>query len=206
MTRDPPRRRSRWINTTLALTTLFLAAGCAVNVLQNPFGGMRAPAYLVFWLLATLGLNRAFALLQVVASPGKARGALRVAKWLLPAILPLAALPLIESAVMARQIGIASRILAPVIGFAEVNPSSDALPVVRFPLPVHYGRTDTGFTLWLTAPAVDLDGYNLRYDSTTHGWRHMHNDLPSVIPDSDSLCVLEASDWRCAEALSVAPR
>lgn len=197
-----PRRWPRVLNAVLGMAGLVLAAFCVASVLLNPFGGMRAPAYLVIWIAGFVGLNRSLALLQDLAPAGGGRRTLRIAKWILPWVLPVPAIKAAEGCVLARQLEVASRELAPVVAFADAQPqgqfAAGLAPAVAFPVPVHYGNSGRRYALWLTAPSIDIDGYSMKYDAGTGRWQRVHNDLRGAEPSEVSRCVLERAAWRCA--------
>jgi hypothetical protein len=182
------------VNAILSLAALGLAAASGFSILQHPFGGMRAPGYLVLWLLGVVGLNRGFAALQGLARPGRGRAVLRVCKWLLPWFLPIGMISAVEARVQALQLEIASRELAPIIAFGKSPAArSEMPPAVQFPVPVHYFPPAA---LWLTVPAIDLDGFTLLYDFGDGQWKRFHNDTPDATFAGGG-CVLKAAEWNC---------
>jgi len=206
----PPKRWLVIVNALLAAFGLGLAAWCVSSVLDSPFGGMRAPAYLILFLLLWLGSNRGFALWQQFTASGLARTALRLSKWILPFLLPFVVIHAIEGAVQARQLELAAAALAPVIDYAD-HLSRGAFnaaeaPAPSFPAPVHMLDADQTYALWLRAPSVDLDGYTLSYDPTSRHWQRRHNDFPDAAPSADGRCILEHAAWRCSEPGPAQPR
>ena len=115
------------LNALFAAAGLGLGAWCALSIPEAAYGGMRAPAYLILWILVWFGCNRGFALWQQFAATGLPRTTLRVAKWVLPFLLPIPLIRAVESTVQARQLDIARHALAPVIAYADKMPRRHAL-------------------------------------------------------------------------------
>lgn len=205
----PDARASRLslaINGVLAIVGLGFAMSYVISVLNSPFGGMRAPGYLLIFVLACVGLNRSFAFLQVRAVSSQAKTAARVAKWVLPLMLPVAVIQLVEARVLALQLQIVERELAPVIEFARLHDGSagKSPPTVQFPVQVNYARTKGSFMVWLVAPAIDLDGFTISYLGSNGRWKRMHNDLSAVTMPGTSSCVLVRGEWGCATGAQTA--
>ena len=197
------------LNALFAAAGLGLGAWCALSIPEAAYGGMRAPAYLILWILVWFGCNRGFALWQQFAATGLPRTTLRVAKWVLPFLLPIPLIRAVESTVQARQLDIARHALAPVIAYADTQPPgrfvAEDAPAPRFATPVHFQDSPQGYTLWLLAPAVDLDGFTLSYASTTRAWKRRHNDGPDRDALADGRCILKSGAWQCAGSSDPSP-
>ena len=206
-----PKRWLVRLNMVLTVLGLGLAAWCVVSVLNAPFGGMRAPSYLIICVFGWIGCNRGFALWQQFTQQRILRFILRIAKWILPFLVPVLVVRAAETNVQSRQIEIVARDLAPVIAFADRQTPGSFVPVQapapRFPTAVHYQETVGSYALWLLAPGVDLEGYTLSYDSQTRLWLRRHNNRPNAEHLIDGRCVLKYGAWQCIDTqLPAAPR
>ena len=191
------------LNALLAALGLGLAVWCVVALLSTPYGGMRAPAYLILFVVTWIGSNRGLALWQQFTAPGPTRTVLRVAKWLLPFVLPLVMIPAVERGVQSRQVALATKELASVSKYADAQGQGgfDAAlaPAPRFPVDVHYRDEEQGYALWLRAPSVDIDGATLRYDPNSGTWQRRHDEQPEFDASVQGRCILKDAAWRCAD-------
>jgi hypothetical protein len=203
-----PKRWLVVVNALLAVGGLGLAAWCVIALLGAPLGGMRAPAYLILFVLVVVGSSRGFALWQQFSASGPARTALAIGKWILPLLLPFVVIHAVEGGVQSRQQALVARELAPLIAYADAlgaqrfDPAQAPTPALK--VPVHFREDERGYRLWLVVPTVDIDGATLRYDPATRSWQRRHNDLPTDDADLEGRCVLRGGQWRCAEDAPVA--
>jgi hypothetical protein len=202
-------RAPRWrlvLDAVLAVLAGGFGALCVRGVLSAPFGGMRAPLYLIVAAMLVLAGNRALALLAKLMVPGAARNLVRVAKWTVPFVLPFLAIPPLERAVQAQQLALAGSELAPLVRHAEDHvddpnaPLSTELPPISFARPVYYRRDAEADLVWLEVPTIDIDGATLVYDARTKAWTRTHNDEAGAPrPFNDATCTLRAGTWTCPE-------